>query len=110
MIDEVNKVFVIDAISPSLCNHIRALTDQHVRLCLSRGFSDMTWRTLYTYTKMDIPCCEVPGLPAVTYQIMMHVAKVIGDIFEYPRAAYSLRPRSWKEPHLLKYQKLPDRE
>lgn len=83
------------------------MTDNHVREVIESGQRQPTWRTLYTYTKQDLPCNEVKSLnELVTNQIMADIKAIIGEIFENPREAAKLRPRSWKEPHLLLYQKL----
>ena len=91
-----------------ICDMVRYYTDRHVQYLESHGRSDMAWRTLYTYTKMDIPCCEVPGLTPIVQDVIEKVKAVIGFIFGEPRLASLLAPRSWKEPHLLKYQQLPN--
>lgn len=41
-----------------------------------------------------------------TDQILNDVKKIVGVIFGMRRDAMRLRPRSWKEPHLLLYQAL----
>jgi predicted 2-oxoglutarate/Fe(II)-dependent dioxygenase YbiX len=83
------------------------MTDEHVRQVAASGNRQPTWRTLYTYTKQDLPCNEVKDLTErVTNQIMTDIKAIIGEIYENPCEAAKLRPRSWKEPHLLLYQKL----
>ena len=54
---------------------------------------------------MDLPCCEVPALQTMMQQISKKVMSVIGNTID-PKAAKALQPRSWKEPHLLRYQKV----
>ena len=64
-----------------------------------------TWRTLYTYTKMDMPCNEVPAMSLITNQIMGDIIRSIGQVYGKPKAASKLKQRSHKETHLLLYQK-----
>ena len=107
MLDEHKKVFVIDLISHETCRHIRALTEDHlIRNKLCGGANVETWRMLYTYTKMDMPCNEVQSLASISNQIMRHIILIIGHVFGKPKAASKLKPRSSKEPHLLMYQKV----
>ncbi len=40
---------------------------------------------------------------------MHEVKKIVGVIFGMRKEAMRLRPRSWKEPHLLLYQRIDDR-
>jgi hypothetical protein len=108
MIDRETKIFLIDLVSPEACDHIRRCADDHVHRQSRKN--KPSWRTLYTYTKMDIPCQEVAGLGSLMQFLMEDVIQAIGDVFDQPRAASCLRPRSWKEPHLLKYQKVPGKE
>ena len=103
-VDSHFKVFVIDLIPPSVCDLILRLTDLHLKRVTERNDIKRAWRSLYTYTKMDLPCCEVDGLPDLTDRIMASIKLILGVIFGDHRAAHSLRPRSWKEPHLLRYE------
>lgn len=105
MLDWETKIFVIDLVAPEVCDLIRRRTDEFVH-SQSRQRKP-SWRTLYTYTKMDIPIREVQGLDRIMQLIFHQVSVVIGDVFTEPRAASFLRPRSWKEPHILKYHKVP---
>ncbi|KAL7528417.1 hypothetical protein ACHAXR_004000 [Thalassiosira sp. AJA248-18] len=108
MIDPVRKVFVIDLLSPEACDQIRMMADNHTR----ETGSNQCWRTLYTYTKMDLPVVEVKDLvKKYTDRILCDVKKIVGEIFggSMKKEAMKLRPRSWKEPHLLLYQQLNDR-
>ena len=41
---------------------------------------------------------------STTDAIMLDVKKIVGEIFGMKKEAMKLRPRSWKEPHLLLYQ------
>jgi len=110
MIDEEKKVFVVDLMTPETCDFVRKLVDDHIRDVNESGSGQATWRTLYTYTKMDLPVTEVPGLPErVTSKIMDSVKKIVGEVFQEKKEAMKLRPRSWKEPHLLLYQRVPDK-
>ena len=84
------------------------MTDDYVRETAMTDPTKQTWRTLYTYTKMDLPCGEVPGLmDGIVDGIMSTVVDIVGSVYGNARAASKLRPRSWKEPHLLHYQVLP---
>ena len=109
MIDDARKVFVIDLLSSEECDEIRTMTDSHVRNIIQSGSDEETWRTLYTYTKMDLPIVEVKDLgKRYTDQILHDVKKIVAELFGR-KDAMKLRPRSWKEPHLLLYQRLEDR-
>lgn len=59
IIDSARRVFVIDLLSPEVCNQIRSMTDDHTREIHLSGSDVENWRTLYTYTKMDLPAMEV---------------------------------------------------
>ena len=52
---------------------------------------------------MDLPCSDVDALTVPMDQILRDIKLVCGEIFEDPEGCQKLRPRSWKEPHLLKY-------
>lgn len=99
------KVFVIDAVSPEECEYYRTVTHHWVERRVAHGFP--TWQTLYTYTKMDLPCCWIPGVHSFSQWLISLVCNVVADVYNYPLAARMLHPRSWREPHLLRYQKLP---
>jgi hypothetical protein len=58
-VDEARKVFVIDLLSPEVCDQIRMMADDHTREIHQSGSNAENWRTLYTYTKMDLPAVEV---------------------------------------------------
>ena len=106
MLDDDCKIFVIDLVPRSVVELILQMTEDHLRRAeVNKGVKE-TWRTLYTYTKMDLPCSEVDNLQMVTDDIIADVVEIIGEIFQNPAAAKSLKPRSWKEPHLLRYQKV----
>mmetsp|Transcript_12422 Transcript_12422/g.26846 ORF Transcript_12422/g.26846 Transcript_12422/m.26846 type:complete len:527 (-) Transcript_12422:114-1694(-) len=107
MIDQERKVFVIDLVSPEQCDEIRRMTDDYVRSSNESNPKKETWRTLYTYTKMDLPCGEVTGLMEdVVNDVMRNVITVVGKVYGKEQECAKLRPRSWKEPHLLLYQVL----
>ena len=55
MIDPDRKVFVIDLLSPETCDEIGMMVDNHTRNAKKEA---EVWRTLYTYTKMDLPVVE----------------------------------------------------
>jgi len=108
-VDEKRKVLVVDLIPPETCDLIREMTENHISLMEKKhgkNAKEYTWRTLYTYTKMDLPCKEVKGLASrITNHIMNDIKKIVGEIYGKRAEAMMLKPRSWKEPHLLKYQK-----
>lgn len=104
IVDEENKVFIIDLVSPETCKLIRQLADDHCSQAEACGNLAASWRTLYTYSKMDLPCCEVKDLTNLANNIMAKVILIVGEIFGDRDGVAKLRPRSWKEPHLLKYQ------
>jgi hypothetical protein len=80
MIDPNLMIFVIDMVPPEICNAILDLTSRHVRHMTANGDADKCWRSLYTYTKMDIPCAEVPGLGDIMQRIMLSVVGIIGEM------------------------------
>ena len=96
MIDPVRKVFIIDLLSPSVCDEIRMMADNHTREVHKSGLNTETWRTLYTYTKMDLPVAEVKDMTKrYTEQILLDVKKIVGEIFggSMRKEAMNLRPR-----------------
>ena len=106
IIDEELKIFVVDLLTPETCELVRRMTDNHVKQVKESGCNIATWRTLYTYTKRDLPCSEVKGLTSrVTDHIMASIIDTVGKIHGNEQGASKLHPRSWKEPHLLLYQK-----
>lgn len=101
------KVLVFDLLSPETCALTRTMADDHVRKVHENGNRVPTWRTLYTYTKQDLPCSEVENLSTlVTDSITASVKSIVGEIYGKPKEASRLRERSWKEPHLLLYQNI----
>jgi hypothetical protein len=80
MIDPNLMIFVIDMVSPETCNVILSCTSRHVRYMTATGNADKCWRSLYTYTKMDIPCAEVPGLGDIMQRVMLGVVAIIGEM------------------------------
>jgi hypothetical protein len=108
MVDETTKVFVIDLLLRKECKAIRSMIDEHVAEVTKRGEEAKGWRSLYTYTKMDLPCSEIATMQPVVAMIMRRVVRVVGHVYENIKAASKLKPRSWKEPHFLKYQKKKD--
>ena len=111
IIDEELKVFIVDLLTLETCNLVRRMTDDHTKRVEKSGSNAVTWRTLYTYTKRDLPCSEVEGLTSrVTDHIMTNIIDIVGVIFDKKEEAAQLHPRSWKEPHLLLYQKFKNQE
>ena len=98
------KIFVVDLLSEDECNWILHHTEQHVVNSVPTGTE--TWRKLFTHTQFDLPCCEVLPLRPMTNELLIQIRKIIGDLFKARRGASRLAPRSWKEPHLLRYQKV----
>jgi hypothetical protein len=80
MIDPNLMIFVIDMVPADICNAILDCTSRHVRCMTAIGNADKCWRSLYTYTKMDIPCAEVPGLGNIMQRIMLGVVGIIGEM------------------------------
>jgi hypothetical protein len=66
------------------------------------GRGDMTYRTLYTYSKLDVPCCEIVGLEPFMQQISTTIKHLLAHVLGEPEAV-ELAPRSWQEPHILLY-------
>jgi predicted 2-oxoglutarate/Fe(II)-dependent dioxygenase YbiX len=83
----------------AVCDILRSTVDHHCRTQTMRGKT--SWRTLYTYTKMDLPCCEVPNVTDIAQTLITNVNGLLSFIFNTPVA---LNPRSWKEPHFLRYE------
>ena len=108
IINDKLKVFVIDNIFSSKgCDEIRQMAEDHVSRIEESGSNMSTWRTLYTYTKRDLPCMEVKDMASrFTNPAMRDAIQIVGELYKKPYEAAKLHPRSWKEPHLLKYKKL----
>ena len=78
-----------------LIDQIRMMADNHTREMHKTGEDVEIWRTLYTYTKMDLPVVEVKDMVAKhTHGIMHDVKKIVGEIFGMQKEAMKLRPRS----------------
>lgn len=113
MIDEALKIFVIDLLCESqqdleIVKAIKGETEAHIARAEASGNISASWRKLYTYTKMDLPCSEVTSIEAIMTQLMDDIKAVCGEVFQNPEGCQKLRPRSWKEPHLLKYVNTKD--
>lgn len=96
MIDPARKVFIIDLLSPAVCDQIRMMADDHTREIHKSGSDAETWRTLYTYTKMDLPVAEVNEMTKkYTEQILLDIKKIVGEIFggDMRKEAMNLKPR-----------------
>jgi hypothetical protein len=104
VVSEEFKVFVVDLLSEEDCDWVLQCAEQHVADAAIMG--QKTWRKIYTHTRLDLPCSEVPTLRNVTNYLLMQVRQIVGKTCKARRAASSLVPRSWKEPHLLRYQKM----
>eukprot|EP00814_Leptocylindrus_danicus_P007315 CAMPEP_0116036406 /NCGR_PEP_ID=MMETSP0321-20121206/21186_1 /TAXON_ID=163516 /ORGANISM="Leptocylindrus danicus var. danicus, Strain B650" /LENGTH=456 /DNA_ID=CAMNT_0003513907 /DNA_START=296 /DNA_END=1667 /DNA_ORIENTATION=- len=113
MIDEAFKIFVVDLLCGNpqdleVVDAIKDETEAHIARVEASGNISASWRKLYTYTKMDLPCSEVTSIGPIMTQIMDDIKAVCGEIFQNPEGCQKLRPRSWKEPHLLKYVNTKD--
>ena len=103
IIDWSLKIFVVDMLAPETCMYMRRLSDLHAANMEAIGRPDRSWRKLFTYTTRDLPCYEVPGLPPLVDAVSHHVARILGHVYGMEDLQYHLHPRSWKEPHLLRY-------
>jgi hypothetical protein len=74
MVDETLKIFVIDLVPKEVCELILQMTEDHLRRAEGNKGVAETWRTLYTYTKMDLPCSEIDHLQIVTDEIIADVS------------------------------------
>lgn len=86
---------------------LTALVLPHSQSLKASGRGHKGFRSLYTYTKMDISCCEVDGLGTIMDDARLSINRILSFLLSDPRAL-TLAPRSWKEPHLLRYQNLPE--
>ena len=107
VVSEEFKIFVIDLLSAEHCDWVLQCVEQHTASAAASGRE--TWRKIYTHTCLDLPCCEVLPLRPLTNNLMMQVRQIVGRTWKARRAASGLVPRSWKEPHLLRYQKTAGR-
>jgi hypothetical protein len=119
IIDWATKVFVIDLVPAAVCDLLRSTISQHCQTQKLTG--QMTWRTLYTYTKMDLPCCEIAKVQDISQQLIDNINGLLSLLFAAAGGQHEhdtnnndnnnglplpivLRPRSWKEPHFLRYE------
>ncbi len=105
VLSEELKIFVVDLLKEEACDWILYHTEQHVEKSAALGTE--TWRKLFTHTQFDLPCCEVLPIRPLTDQLLIQIRQIVGNMFKSRRATSRLAPRSWKEPHLLRYQKIP---
>lgn len=100
------KIFVVDLVPDSVCESWRRLVQTHLSSLPTNGRRG--WRTLYTYTKMDLPCADIPSFAPVVALLLERIRDVLAGITKSTcgsgASARCLRPRSWKEPHFLRYQ------
>jgi hypothetical protein len=118
IIDWTSKVLVIDLVPPAVCRLLRSTITQH---CLTQQRNgQVTWRTLYTYTKRDLPCCEIAKVNEIAQQLIDTINGLLSLLFGHHndddhhnnnndddhnnKNMIVLRPRSWKEPHFLRYE------
>ncbi|GMH83074.1 hypothetical protein TrVE_jg547 [Triparma verrucosa] len=104
IVDEKTGCFVFDLLTPEECRSLIQSAESHVQS--STGGSG--WRKLYTYTKMDLPMQDLANAGVtdgegrnIKESLMRRICSVIGSY--YGCSASALRPRTWKEPHFLKY-------
>eukprot|EP00984_Skeletonema_dohrnii_P030453 scaffold21947_cov67-Skeletonema_dohrnii-CCMP3373.AAC.2 len=76
MVDPDRKVFVIDLLSPETCDEIRMMADNHTRNAKKDA---EVWRTLYTYTKMDLPVVEGKTKKKWT-EVYLHVFLLVSSL------------------------------
>jgi hypothetical protein len=62
MLDEEKKIFIIDLLSPGVCNKIRRMAHNYVTQIHSSGSTKPTWRTLYTVSFACSLSLKVLGL------------------------------------------------
>jgi hypothetical protein len=102
VVDEAAGVFVFNLLSASECDDIVAGAENHISTV--GNDSNKNWRKIYTYTKMDLPMDdleEVDLFKGMKDKLMTNICSVVGGYYGCDQK--SLRPRTWKEPHLLKY-------
>jgi hypothetical protein len=102
VVDEASGVFVFDLLTSTECDDIVAGAEKHISTV--GNDSSKNWRKLYTYTKMDLPMDDLDAVDAfkgVKEKLMTSICTVIGGYYGCNHKL--LRPRTWKEPHLLKY-------
>lgn len=80
VVDEENKVFVIDLVNSETCDLICQLADEHCQRAEVSGNTSSSWRTLYTYSKMDLPCVSKSfvafHVTSFEYSLKMRLAKI----------------------------------
>lgn len=105
MIDPDRKVFVVDLLTPAICERIKILTNRH----LSNPETSVAWREMFKYTSLDMPCCDVPPVMEIAEHITSDMRAIVGNVYNSPNRATKLRERRKTDPHLLLYQKVPGR-
>ena len=101
IVSEEHKIFVVDLLPAETCDWILQETKNHVAQCVKD--CRVSYRKLYTHTLHDLPCSEVVALQPLTNQLLDDIRKLVGHLCTNPQGAATLVPRSWKEPHLLRY-------
>ena len=101
IVSEEHKIFVVDLLPAETCDWILQETTNHVAHCVKE--CRVSYRKLYTHTLHDLPCSEVVALRPLTNQLLHDIRKLVGHLCTNPQGAATLVPRSWKEPHLLRY-------
>jgi hypothetical protein len=120
IIDWASKVLVVDLVPAAVCQLLRSTIRQH---CVTQQRDGQeTWRTLYTYTKRDLPCCEIAKVNEIAQQLIDTINGLLSLLFGHHNDDHHhnnnnhdgnnnmivLRPRSWKEPHFLRYEHADD--
>ena len=103
VVSQEHKIFVVDMLPEKTCDWILHETTNHVAHCATECRE--SWRKLYTHTLHDLPCSEVVNLQPFTKQLLHDIRHLVGQLCANPQGATALVPRSWKEPHLLRYGK-----
>ncbi len=101
IVDEEAGIFVFDLLTSSQCDR---LVDFAEEFNANQSSKSRQWRKLYTYTKMDLPMMDlgdVQGFEEVKEKLMARINSVIAAYFKCDGSL--LKPRTWKEPHFLKY-------
>ncbi|GKY92820.1 hypothetical protein MPSEU_000251600 [Mayamaea pseudoterrestris] len=102
VVSEQLKIYVVNLLSPRGCECIRRAMQKHVNHLQAMGHSDMGFRAIYTYSKMDIPCCEITEIVPFMSLVGTTINQILAHVLDDPKAI-TLAPRDWKEPHMLLY-------
>ncbi|GMI23189.1 hypothetical protein TrCOL_g3525 [Triparma columacea] len=99
--------FVFQALTPDECDALIRIAEDHAQKAeqADKPMAIKGWRKLYTYTSMDLPVQDIRSSmcngPDLKSWLMEKICKVAGAYYGcHPNV---LKPRTWKEPHFLKY-------